>query len=100
MKRDERVFIMGEDVGLSGGAYAATRGLYADFGPERVIDTAISEAAIAGAASGAAMRGIRPIPEIMYIDFATIASDQIVHNMAYNRYMFGGKTKVPCVLRT
>ena len=100
MKRDERVFIMGEDVGLYGGAYAATRGLYAEFGPNRVIDTAISEAAIAGAASGAAMRGMRPIPEIMYIDFATIASDQIIHNMAYNRYMFGGKTKVPCVLRT
>jgi len=100
MKRDETVIIMGEDVGLYGGAYAATRGLYADFGPERVIDTAISEAAIAGAAAGAAMRGIRPIPEIMYIDFATIASDQIVHNMSYNRYMFGGKTKVPCVLRT
>ncbi len=100
MKRDKSVVIMGEDVGLYGGAYAATRGLYAEFGPERVIDTAISEAAIAGAAAGAAMRGIRTIPEIMYIDFTTIASDQIVHNMAYNRYMFGGKTKVPCVLRT
>ena len=100
MKRDKSVFIMGEDVGLYGGAYAATRGLYADFGPERVIDTAISEAAIAGAAAGAAMRGTRPISEIMYIDFTTIASDQIVHNMAYNRYMFGGKTKVPTVLRT
>lgn len=100
MKRDERVVILGEDVGLYGGAYAATRGLYEDFGPERVIDTAISEAAIAGAAAGAAMRGLRPIPEIMYVDFMTIASDQIVHNMAYNRYMFGGKTKVPCVLRT
>jgi pyruvate/2-oxoglutarate/acetoin dehydrogenase E1 component len=100
MRRDESVFVMGEDVGLYGGAYAATRGLYAEFGPERVIDTAISEAAIAGAASGAAMRGTRPVAEIMYIDFATIASDQIVHNMAYNRYMFGGKTKVPCVLRT
>ena len=100
MKRDKSVFVMGEDVGLYGGAYAATRGLYADFGPGRVIDTAISEAAIAGAAAGAAMRGTRPISEIMYIDFATIASDQIVHNMAYNRYMFGGKTKVPTVLRT
>lgn len=100
MKRDERVFIMGEDVGLYGGAYAATRGLFAEFGPNRVIDTAISEAAIAGAAAAAAMRGMRPISEIMYIDFATIASDQIVHNMAYNRYMFGGKTKVPTVLRT
>ncbi|MGB9586824.1 MAG: alpha-ketoacid dehydrogenase subunit alpha/beta [Armatimonadota bacterium] len=100
MKRDPNVFVMGEDVGLYGGAYAATRGLYAEFGPKRVIDTAISEAAIAGAAAGAAMRGTRPISEIMYIDFTTIASDQIVHNMAYNRYMFGGKTKVPTVLRT
>lgn len=100
MTRDETVFIMGEDVGLYGGAYAATRGLYGEFGGERVIDTAISEAAIAGAAAGAAMRGMRPIPEIMYIDFITISSDQVIHNMAYNRYMFGGKTKVPCVLRT
>lgn len=100
MRRDERVVILGEDVGLYGGAYAATRGLYEEFGPERVIDTAISEAAIAGAAAGAAMRGLRPIPEIMYVDFMTIASDQVVHNMAYNRYMFGGKTRVPCVLRT
>ncbi len=100
MQRDDKVIIMGEDVGLYGGAYAATRGLHSEFGPNRVIDTAISEAAIAGAAAGAAMRGMRPIPEIMYIDFITIASDQIVHNMAYNRYMFGGKTRVPCVLRT
>ncbi|MHB0998979.1 MAG: alpha-ketoacid dehydrogenase subunit alpha/beta [Armatimonadota bacterium] len=100
MTRDESVFILGEDVGLYGGAYAATRGLYNEFGHERVIDTAISEAAIAGAAAGAAMRGMRPIPEIMYIDFITISSDQVIHNMAYNRYMFGGKTKVPCVLRT
>jgi len=100
MKRDESVVILGEDVGLYGGAYAATRGLHAEFGADRVIDTAISEAAIAGAAAGAAMRGLRPIPEIMYIDFITISSDQIIHNMAYNRYMFGGKTKVPCVLRT
>ncbi len=100
MQRDKTVFIMGEDVGLYGGAYAATRGLYNEFGPTRVIDTAISEAAIAGAAAAAAMRGMRPISEIMYIDFMTIASDQIVHNMAYNRYMFGGKTKVPTVLRT
>ena len=100
MKRDEGVFIMGEDVGLYGGAYAATRGLFSEFGPARVIDTAISEAAIAGAAAGAAMRGVRPISEIMYVDFMTISSDQVVHNMAYNRYMFGGKTKVPTVLRT
>lgn len=100
MKRDEKVIVMGEDVGLYGGAYAATRGLYDEFGPTRVIDTAISEAAIVGAAGGAAMRGIRPVAEIMYIDFLTISSDQLIHNLAYNRYMFGGKTKVPAVIRT
>ncbi|MCE5323023.1 dehydrogenase E1 component subunit alpha/beta [bacterium] len=100
MERDERVIIMGEDVGLYGGAYAATRGLYDQFGPKRVIDTAISEAAIVGAAGGAAMRGLRPIAEIMYIDFLTISSDQLIHNLGYNRYMFGGKTKVPAVVRT
>ncbi|MDO8683782.1 MAG: dehydrogenase E1 component subunit alpha/beta, partial [Armatimonadota bacterium] len=100
MKRDESVVIMGEDVGIYGGAYAATRGLLDEFGTKRVMDTAISEMAIAGAAGGAAMRGIRPVAEIMYVDFATISSDQIIHNIAYNRYMFGGKTKVPCVIRT
>ncbi|MEN6372668.1 MAG: pyruvate dehydrogenase complex E1 component subunit beta [Armatimonadota bacterium] len=100
MQRDESVFIMGEDVGLYGGAYAATRGLMDEFGSKRVIDTAISEAAIVGAAAGAAMRGSRPIAEIMYIDFLTISSDQLIHNAGYNRYMFGGKTKVPCVVRT
>ena len=100
MERDENVIVMGEDVGLYGGAYAATRGLYDQFGPTRVIDTAISEAAIVGGAGGAAMRGIRPIAEIMYIDFLTISSDQLIHNLGYNRYMFGGKTKLPCVVRT
>ena len=100
LKRDEKVFVMGEDVGLYGGAYQATRGLSAEFGTERVIDTAISEAAIAGAAVGAALRGMRPVAEIMYVDFVTIAMDQLVHVGAYNRYMFGGKAKVPMVLRT
>jgi 2-oxoisovalerate dehydrogenase E1 component len=100
MRRDQRVFVFGEDVGLYGGAYQATRGLLAEFGKERVIDTAISEAAIAGAAVGAALRGMRPIAEIMYVDFVTIAMDQLVHVGAYNRYMFGGKAKVPMVLRT
>jgi len=100
MKRDQSVIVMGEDVGLYGGAYAATRGLLDEFGPTRVIDTAISEAAIVGAAGGAAMRGIRPVAEIMYIDFLTISSDQLIHNLGYNRYMFGGKTKVPAVVRT
>ncbi|MCJ7776974.1 MAG: dehydrogenase E1 component subunit alpha/beta [Sedimentisphaerales bacterium] len=100
MRRDKNVIVMGEDVGLYGGAYQATRGLLAEFGTDRVIDTAISEAAIAGAAVGAALRGIRPVAEIMYVDFVTIAMDQLVHVGAYNRYMFGGKAKVPMVLRT
>ncbi|MBL7153874.1 MAG: dehydrogenase E1 component subunit alpha/beta [Phycisphaerae bacterium] len=100
LKRDENVIVMGEDVGLYGGAYQATRGLSAEFGTDRVIDTAISEAAIAGAAVGAALRGMRPVAEIMYVDFLTIAMDQLVHVGAYNRYMFGGKAKVPMVLRT
>lgn len=100
MRRDERVFLLGEDIGVYGGAYAATRGLLKEFGPRRVIDTAISEAAVVGAACGAAMRGMRPVAEIMYIDFITIASNQLVHNIAYNRYQFGGKIHVPCVVRT
>ncbi len=100
MKRDERVFVMGEDVGIYGGAYGVTRGLYREFGEERVRDTAISEAAIAGAAAGAAMTGMRPVAEIMYIDFSTIAMDQLVNIAAKNRYMFGGKTTVPMVMRT
>jgi len=100
LRRDKNVIVMGEDIGLYGGAYQATRGLLAEFGTERVIDTAISEAAIAGAAVGAALRGMRPVAEIMYVDFLTIAMDQLVHVGAYNRYMFGGKAKVPMVLRT
>jgi len=100
LRRDQNVIVMGEDVGLYGGAYQATRGLLAEFGTGRVIDTAISEAAIAGAAVGAALRGMRPVAEIMYVDFVTIAMDQLVHVGAYNRYMFGGKAKVPMVLRT
>ncbi len=100
MKRDERVFVIGEDVGIYGGAYGVTRGLYQEFGEERVRDTAISEAAIAGAAAGAAMTGMRPVAEIMYIDFSTIAMDQLVNIAAKNRYMFGGKTTVPMVMRT
>ena len=100
LARDKDVIIMGEDVGLYGGAYHATDGLSKKYGTNRVIDTAISEAAIAGGAVGAALRGLRPIAEIMYVDFVTIAMDQLVHVGAYNRYMFGGKAKVPMVLRT
>ena len=100
MIRDDKVFVMGEDVGIYGGAYGATRDLYDEFGPERVRDTAISEAAIAGAAVGASMCGYRPVAEIMYMDFLTISMDQFCNQGAKNRYMFGGKTSVPMVLRT
>ncbi|MBN1975915.1 MAG: dehydrogenase E1 component subunit alpha/beta [Anaerolineae bacterium] len=100
MKRDPSVFIMGEDVGLYGGAYGATKGLFDEFGGERVRDTPISEATIGGAAVGAAMAGMRPIAEIMYVDFTPLAMDQIANQGAKNRYMFGGKTIVPMVIRT
>ena len=100
MLRDPAVMVMGEDVGLYGGAYGATRGLFEEFGPERVRDTPISEATIAGAAVGAAMTGLRPVAEIMYVDFTPLAMDQIANQGAKNRYMFGGKTIVPMVIRT
>ncbi len=100
MIRDERVFCLGEDIGLYGGAYGATRGLYAEFGKWRVLDTPISEASIAGAAVGAAMAGMRPVSEIMYVDFTPLAMDQLANQGAKNRYMFGGKTAVPMVVRT
>jgi len=100
MKRDERVFIFGEDVGLYGGAYGATRDLWKEFGDRRVIDTPISEATIGGAAVGAAMAGMRPIAEIMYVDFTPLAMDQLANQGAKNRYMFGGKTNVHMVIRT
>lgn len=100
MKRDERVFIMGEDIGFYGGAYGATRGLFNEFGESRVLDTPISEATIGGAAVGAAMAGMRPVAEIMYVDFTPLAMDQVANQGAKNRYMFGGKTSVPMVIRT
>jgi pyruvate/2-oxoglutarate/acetoin dehydrogenase E1 component len=100
MQRDPAVFIMGEDVGVYGGAYAVTRGLLEKFGPERVRDTAISEAAIVGAGLGAAVTGMRPVVEIMYVDFMGIAMDQLNNQVAKIRYMFGGKVRVPLVIRT
>jgi pyruvate/2-oxoglutarate/acetoin dehydrogenase E1 component len=100
MQRDEDVFLMGEDIGLYGGAYGATRGLFEEFGGERVLDTPISEAGIAGAAVGAAMAGMRPMVEIMYVDFTPLAMDQLANQGAKNRFMFGGKTTVPVVVRT
>jgi 2-oxoisovalerate dehydrogenase E1 component len=100
MLRDENVFLIGEDIGLYGGAYGVTNKLFNEFGSDRVRDTPISEAGIAGAAAGAAMTGMRPVAEIMYIDFSTIATDQIINIAAKNRYMFGGKSSVPVVYRT
>lgn len=100
LDRDPDVFVMGEDVGIYGGAYGVTRGLYEDYGEERIRDTAISEQAIVGAAVGAAMTGMRPVAEIMYVDFLGVAMDQIFNQAAKIRYMFGGKAKVPMTLRT
>ncbi len=99
MERDERVFIMGEEVGLWGGTYAVTRGFYDHFGGERVRDTPIAEGVIVGAANGAAMAGLRPVAELMTINFAFLAMDQIVNGSAKMRAMFGGQFTVPIVIR-
>lgn len=100
MQRDERVFIIGEDVGIYGGAFGVTSGLVEEFGEERVIDTPISELGIAGAITGAALTGMRPVGEIMFMDFTTLASEQLVNQAAKIRFMFGGTATVPLVLRT
>ncbi|MGW8318793.1 MAG: alpha-ketoacid dehydrogenase subunit beta [Candidatus Promineifilaceae bacterium] len=100
MARDPSVFIMGEDIGVAGGVFKVTAGLLDAFGPERVRDTPIAEAGIVGLAVGAAMTGMRPVVEIMFIDFTTLASDQIVNQAAKLRYMTAGQTKVPMVIRT
>lgn len=100
MRRDERVFLIGEDVGLYGGAFGVSVGMLEEFGEERVRDTPISEAAVIGAAVGAAVTGMRPVAEIMFSDFLTIGTDQLVNQAAKIIYMFGGKAKVPMVVRT
>ncbi|MGF9772479.1 alpha-ketoacid dehydrogenase subunit beta [Priestia aryabhattai] len=100
MRQNEDVFILGEDIGVYGGAFGVTRGMIEEFGPERVRNTPISEAAIAGGAVGAALTGMRPILELQFSDFITIAMDQLVNQAAKTRYMFGGKGKVPMVVRT
>lgn len=99
MERDSRVIILGEEVGLWGGTYAVTRGFYDHFGPERVKDTPIAEGVIVGAANGAAMAGLRPVAELMTINFAFLAMDQIVNHSAKLRSMFGGQFTVPVVIR-
>ncbi|MCB0017141.1 MAG: alpha-ketoacid dehydrogenase subunit beta [Anaerolineales bacterium] len=99
MIRDENVFIMGEEVGVWGGTYAVTRGFHDEFGERRVRDTPISEMVIGGAATGAAMNGLRPVAEFMTINFAFVAFDAIVNHAAKVHYMFGGKIKCPVVFR-
>ncbi|MGQ0600476.1 MAG: alpha-ketoacid dehydrogenase subunit beta [Anaerolineales bacterium] len=100
MAADERVFLIGEDVGVYGGAFGASAGLLQEFGEGRVIDTPISEAGIAGACIGAALTGQRPVGEIQFMDFITISMEQLVLQAAKIRFMFGGKASVPMVLRT
>ena len=110
MRRDPKVIIIGEDVGggqgasgeagLVGGVFGVTGGLYKEFGPTRVLDTPISESAIIGAASGAAVTGMRPVAEIMFVDFVGVCFDQIYNQAAKFRYMFGGHAKTPMVIRT
>jgi len=99
MERDPNVFILGEEVGVWGGSYAVTKGFYDHFGAERVRDTPIAEAAIVGAAIGSAMTGLRPIAELMTINFAFSAMDQIVNEAAKLHYMFGGQFMLPLVIR-
>ena len=100
MERDPNSVMMGEEVGVWGGTYAVTKGFYDHFGGKRVRDTPIAEAAIVGAAVGAAMKGLKPVAEIMTINFAFVAFEQIVNEMPKFHYMFGGQFKVPVVVRT
>jgi pyruvate dehydrogenase E1 component beta subunit len=100
MERDPSVFIMGEEVGVWGGSYAVTKGFYDHFGPQRVKDTPIAEAVIVGSAIGAALTGLRPVAEIMTINFAFAAMDHIVNEAAKLHYMFGGQMVLPLVIRT
>src|SRR5205085_1427481 len=100
MREDPDVFIMGEDIAEMGGSMGVTHGMVEEFGPERVRNTPISEMALAGAAIGAALQGMRPIAEIMYEDFMTLAAEQVVNQAAKHRYMSGGQLTVPVVFRT
>jgi len=100
LRRDERVVIFGEDIAAHGGAFQVTAGLLKEFGNDRVKNTPISENGIVGMAVGAALTGLRPVVELMYVDFMGLAMDQIVNQAAQNRFMFGGQARVPMVLRT
>jgi pyruvate dehydrogenase E1 component beta subunit len=100
MRKDDDVFIMGEDIAEMGGSMGVTQGLLDEFGPERIRNTPISEIGIVGAGIGAAMQGMRPVVEIMYEDFLTLSAEQIVNQAAKHRYMSGGQLKVPLTIRT
>jgi pyruvate/2-oxoglutarate/acetoin dehydrogenase E1 component len=100
MRRDETVVVIGEDIAEHGGAFQVTAGLLDEFGPGRIRQTPISEIGIVGAGVGAALTGLRPVVELMYVDFAGLAMDQIVNQAAQNRFMFGGQARVPLVVRT
>ena len=100
MRADEDMFLIGEDIAEYGGAFGVTVGMVEEFGKERIRNTPISEAAIIGVAAGSAMTGMKPVAEIMFSDFITIAMDEIANQAAKARYMFGGKAKVPMVIRT
>jgi pyruvate dehydrogenase E1 component beta subunit len=99
MRRDPKVFLAGEDVGPFGGCFGQTKGMFAEFGPGRVVDTPISETAIIGLGTGAAAVGLRPIVELMFIDFVGVAMDELFNQAAKMRYMFGGHISMPLVLR-
>jgi len=99
MRRDPKVFVLGEDVGPYGGAFGATQGLYEEFGELRVLDTPISESAIVGISIGASLRGYRPVAEMQFADFISCAFDQIVNQAATLRYRYGGRSSVPIVIR-
>jgi pyruvate dehydrogenase E1 component beta subunit len=100
MTRDERVYILGEDIGAYGGSYAVTKGFLDEWGPDRIVDTPIAEGGIVGVATGAAMHGMRPIVEIMSINFSLLAMDQICNHASKLHYMFNGQITVPLVIRT
>src|SRR5947199_4030784 len=100
MRRDDDVFVMGEDIAEMGGSMGVTQGLLDEFGPDRIRNTPISEIAIVGAGIGAAMQGMRPVVEVMYEDFLTVSMEQIVNQAAKHRYMSGGQLKVPLTIRT
>src|SRR5215216_5877427 len=100
MREDDDVFILGEDIAEMGGSMGVTQGMLDEFGPERVRNTPISEMALVGTATGAAMQGMRPVAEVMYEDFLTLAAEQIVNQAAKHRYMSGGQLKVPLTVRT